>query len=168
MKIDFPKLALSLIVPFIAAFIGSMATYPSIPGWYATLAKPAWTPPNWVFGPVWTTLYILMGLSLYLVWMKGSGRWNRFKGWLGIRQPKAPLYAFFIQLGLNGLWSILFFGLQSPLLGLVCIIPLWIAIVATMGLFYDVDRRAAWLLLPYIIWVTIAANLNLFVWLLNI
>lgn len=168
MKVDIYKLVVSLVIPFIAAAVGSLATSPAIPTWYATLVKPVWTPPNWLFGPVWTTLYILMGISFYLVWLKGSGRWAKLKGWLGIKQPKAPVYAYGIQLVLNALWSVLFFGLQSPLLGLVGIVFLWFSIAITIGLFYNVDRRAAWLLVPYIVWVTIAANLNMFVWVLNI
>lgn len=169
MKLDLPKLAVSLILPYIAAAIGSLFTAPAISsGWYTMLSRPAWTPPGWVFGPVWTTLYFLMGAAFYLVWVKGSGRWPKLKGWLGISRPKAPLYAYFMQLGLNAVWSVLFFGLRSPALGLVCIIPLWFAIAATIGLFYRADKRAGWLLVPYIVWVTIAANLNFFVWWMNI
>ncbi len=157
MKIDFVKLATSLVLCFLAGAIGSVFTYASIPTWYASLNKPFFTPPNWLFGPAWTTLYILMGLSLYLVWKKG------FKG----KAEKQALYLFAAQLILNALWSFLFFGLQSPLYGFAGIVPLWLFILFTIWRFRKIDRNAALLLLPYIAWVSFAAALNFAVWMLN-
>jgi tryptophan-rich sensory protein len=157
MKIDFVKLAASLVLCFLAGAIGSVFTYASIPTWYASLNKPFFTPPNWLFGPAWTTFYILMGLSLYLVWKKG------FKG----KAKKQALYLFAAQLILNALWSFLFFGLQSPLYGFVGIVPLWLFILLTIWKFWKIDRNAALLLLPYIAWVSFAAALNFAVWMLN-
>jgi tryptophan-rich sensory protein len=157
MRIGFFKLAVSLVLCFLAGAIGSVFTYPSIPTWYASLNKPFFTPPSWLFGPAWTTLYILMGLSLYLVWQKGT------KG----KEAKQALYLFAAQLALNALWSFLFFGLQSPLYGFIGIIPLWLFILLTIWKFWNIDRNAALLLVPYIAWVSFAATLNFAVWLLN-
>lgn len=142
-----------------AGIIGSLFTAPSIPGWYATLNKPSFNPPNWVFGPVWTTLYALMGISLYLVWKKGQENKKI--------DIKLPLAIFGFQLFLNFLWSILFFGMQSPLLGLLCIIPLWLSIAATIFYFYKISKTAAYLLIPYILWVSFASILNASIWMLN-
>jgi tryptophan-rich sensory protein len=152
-----PRLVVSLIIPFIAAAIGSLATSPSIPSWYASLNRPAWTPPNWLFGPVWTTLYILMGIAFFLVWSKGWKKPN----------VRVASYLYFAQLALNALWSVLFFGLQSPLAGLAGILPLWVLIALTMWKFYGVDKRAAYLLIPYICWVTAATFLNYSILVLN-
>jgi benzodiazapine receptor len=151
------RLVISILVCQMAGLIGSIFTMPSIPTWYASLAKPWFSPPNWLFGPVWITLYLLMGISLYLVWDRGLEK----------RGVKKALSVFGIQLVLNALWSFLFFGLLSPILGLVCIVMLWFAILASIILFYRIDRRAGIILLPYIIWVTIATLLNLYIWLLN-
>jgi benzodiazapine receptor len=140
-----------------AGIVGSVFTMPSIPTWYASLAKPWFSPPNWLFGPVWITLYLLMGISLYLVWNRG----------LEARGVRKALSVFGIQLALNALWSFLFFGLLSPILGLIGILVLWAAILATIILFWQIDRRAGIILIPYIIWVTIATLLNLYILLLN-
>jgi len=159
MKIKNPKkLLASVLVCLAAGFVGSFFTTPSIPTWYAGLAKPALAPPNWVFGPVWTTLFILMGISLYLVWGKGLEKKN-------VRMTVA---IFGIQLVLNVLWSALFFGLHSPFYAFIEIVALWLAIAATIFAFNKISRNAALLLLPYIIWVSIAAFLNLSIWLLNV
>lgn len=141
----------------LAGIVGSFFTMPSIPTWYAGLAKPFFTPPNWLFGPVWITLYTLMGISLYLVWQKG------FKG----RDSKIALSVFGVQLFFNSIWSIVFFGLQAPFYGFVVIAVLWAAIVATIVLFYKISKKAGLLLLPYITWVTLATALNFFIWTLN-
>jgi tryptophan-rich sensory protein len=156
-KDDIIKLIISILVSEFAGLAGSLFTFSSITVWYAGLRKPGFTPPNWLFGPVWVTLYFLMGVSLYLVWKKGL----RKKG------VKASMEMFGVQLALNVLWSILFFGLHSPLYGLVCIAALWIAIVATMVKFYGISKEAVALLLPYILWTTIAMALNYYVWILN-
>ena len=155
MKIGYLKLLASVILCQAAGLVGSVFTFPSIPTWYATLVKPWFTPPNWVFGPAWTTLFLLMGISLYLVWQKG------------LAKNKAAISLFGAQLGLNVLWSVLFFGLQSPFLAFAEIIVLWIFILLTIIKFYKIDRKAAYMLVPYIAWVTFAASLNYFVWMLN-
>lgn len=141
----------------IAGSSGSLFTGPKIATWYASLEKPWFTPPNWAFAPVWTTLFVLMGASLYLVIKNGI---------TGVQERKC-LYIFSIQFALNILWSFLFFWLESPVLGFVGIIFLWIAIAATINEFRKVSVAAAYLLVPYISWVTIAAMLNLGVLLLN-
>jgi len=151
------KLVIAILIPLIAGFIGSIATLSSIPTWYAALVKPAWAPPNWVFGPVWTTLYILMGIALFLVWHEGFKR----------RDVKIAVSIFGVQLFLNILWSVIFFGFQSILGGLVVIIILWVAILVNIILFYRIVKAAGILLLPYIIWVSIALYLNYTVYLLN-
>ena len=157
-KSDILKLVVSILIPLIAGFIGSIATFSSIPTWYASLVKPAWAPPNWVFSPVWTTLFILMGIALFLVWRQGPWR----------RDVKIAVIIFAVQLVLNVLWSVIFFGLQSLLGGLIEIVFLWIAILATIIAFYRISKPAGILLLPYIIWVTIASYLTYTVYLLNI
>ena len=126
-------------------------------GWYRELEKPAFNPPDWVFGPVWTVLYILMGIALYLIWTKGTRtrRWH----WLMI--------VFFAQLAFNTGWSFAFFGLESPLAGLVVILPLWGLILATILLARPVSGVASILLLPYLAWVSFAAVLNASIWYLN-
>jgi benzodiazapine receptor len=124
--------------------------------WYAALNKPSWHPPSWVFGPVWTTLYAMMAVSAWLVWRQG-----------GFARQKGPLGLFLVQLALNAAWSPLFFGLQQPGAAFVCIIALWLAIAATILVFRRVHRIAAWLLVPYIAWVSFAAVLNGVLWRLN-
>jgi benzodiazapine receptor len=151
------KLIVSILVCQAAGIIGSLVTTANIPTWYASLNKPFFTPPNWLFGPVWITLYTLMGISLFLIIRDG---WHQ-------PEKRRGLYFFGAQLFLNSLWSILFFGLQSPLLGVMGIIPMWILILLTILEFRKTNRTAAWLLVPYICWVTIATALNIGVWLLN-
>jgi benzodiazapine receptor len=151
------KLVAAIIVCQLAAVIGSFFTTSSIATWYASIQKPAFTPPNWVFAPVWTTLFLLMGISLYLVWDRGLGR----------KDVKFAVYVFGFQLFLNILWSVLFFGLQNPFLALVEIALLWIAILVNIVFFYRISRKAGILLVPYIIWVTLASALNYGVWVLN-
>jgi tryptophan-rich sensory protein len=148
------KLIASILICQIAGVIGSVFTTLSITTWYADLQKPGFSPPNWVFGPVWITLYTLMGISLYLVWNKK-------------KNIKIPLTLFFIQLILNSIWSIIFFGLQNPFYALIEIIILWIMILLTIISFYKVSKKAGLLLLPYIIWVSVATILNYYIWILN-
>jgi tryptophan-rich sensory protein len=139
-------------------------TFPAIGSWYAGLAKPSFTPPNWVFGPVWITLYALMGGALFLVWREKKKLEAKKSRTAGLELAFA---VFGIQLVLNALWSIVFFGLRAPLLALIEIIALWLSIVACIALFWRVSRAAALLLLPYLAWVTVASALNYFVWVLN-
>ncbi len=140
-----------------AGIIGSVFTAPSIPTWYATLVRPEFSPPNWIFAPVWTTLFALMGIAAFLVWNKGLKR----------QDIKIALSMFIIQLVLNTLWSILFFGMQNPGAALIEIVVLWLAILATILTFAKISRVAAWLLVPYIAWVSFAAYLNYSIWILN-
>lgn len=135
---------------------GALFTTPAIPGWYEELTKPQFAPPNWIFGPVWTILYAFMGIALYLVWKTKK-----------TKQRQDALLFFAIQLGLNSLWSFLFFSLQQPLLAFIELVALWFFILLTVKKFYALSRMAGYLLLPYIIWVTFAAVLNLSIALLN-
>ncbi len=151
------KLIVSITACQFAGFIGSLFTTPAIPTWYASLEKPFFNPPNWLFAPVWLILYVLMGIALFLIWRKGI----RVKG------VKMALVLFVIQLILNMLWSVAFFGLKSALFGLIVIVALWIAIYLTMEKFFKVSFTAARLLIPYLIWVSFAAVLNFSIFLLN-
>lgn len=151
------KLIASLIICQLAGFVGSLFTTPSIPVWYASLVKPSFTPPNWVFSPVWISLFVLMGISLFLLWEKT----------LHYPGVKIAMCWFAVQLVLNMLWSILFFGLKSPFLGLIEIIVLWIAIFITILKSLRVSKLAGVLLIPYLIWVSFAAGLNYSIWTLN-
>ena len=139
-----------------AASIGSLLTVPAIPVWYQTLAKPVWTPPSWLFAPVWTVLYLMMGTAAWLVWRPG--------GWMG---APVALGWFLVQLALNIAWSGLFFKLRMPGLAFLEIVVLWLAIVATLWWFARYSAPAAWLLTPYLAWVTFAAVLNLSIWRMN-
>ena len=130
--------------------IGSFATVRALPVWYKGLAKPSFNPPGWLFGPAWTVLYLMMAVAAWLVWKQG----------LGVPGVKLALVVYLAQLILNALWSILFFGFRSPLAGLVDIIVLWLAILATIVLFFRASVPAGVLLLPYIAWVSFAAILN--------
>jgi tryptophan-rich sensory protein len=141
----------------LAGIIGSVFTTPSIPGWYAGIAKPSFNPPNWIFGPVWTLLYALMGLAAYLVYEKGFKR----------PEVKKALAVFAAQLLLNALWSIVFFGAHMILGAAVVIVLLWAMILATILLFTKISKTAAYLLVPYILWVTFAAVLNVSFYVLN-
>ncbi|MFA5962172.1 MAG: TspO/MBR family protein [Parcubacteria group bacterium] len=150
------KLIISLLVPQLAGGIGSIFTVGSVKGWYPVLVKPALNPPNWVFGPVWTTLFLLMGYALYIIWTDESEKSKRLAYW-----------AFGIQMVLNALWSIIFFGLHSPGGALFEMIFLWLAILVTIITFAKISRLSAWLLLPYILWVSFAGYLNYSIWILN-
>ena len=151
------KLIVSIVVCQLAGVIGGLFTSRSVSTWYPTLKKPSFNPPDWVFGPVWISLYFLMGVSAYLVWRKG----------LAQDGAKVALTVFLAQLVLNSAWSVAFFGLRSPLSGVVVIAFLWIAIVATMILFSRVSTPAVILLIPYVVWVSFAAVLNTSIYLLN-
>jgi len=151
------KLLIAIGVSLGAGVIGSFFTAPSIASWYVTLSKPTFTPPAWVFGPVWTTLFVLMGIAAFLVWKKGWGRVD----------VKIALGIFIGQLVLNTLWSIIFFGLHAPGAALIEIIFLWFAILGTIVAFAKISKLAAWLLVPYILWVTFAGYLNFSIWQLH-
>ncbi len=154
---SFFKLIGAIVITQCAGIIGSLFTSSAIPTWYATLVKPELNPPSWVFGPVWTTLYLLMGISAFLVWQRG---WER-------RDVRRALSVYIVQLVLNALWSIVFFGMQSPGGALVTIAALFVSIVWTMVVFYRISRPAAYLLIPYILWVGFASYLNYAIYVLN-
>ena len=149
-------LTLILLVTFLAAAIGAFATSTSVATWYPTLQKPAWTPPNWLFGPVWTTLYALMAIAVWRVWQAGSPVESRHT---------FRLYG--AQLALNALWSILFFGLQRPGAALIDSIVLWLILIRLLVYFRNRDRLAALLWSPYVLWVSFATLLNAAVWEMN-
>lgn len=151
------KLIIAIFVSQLAGVIGSIFTVSAIAGWYSELAKPALNPPNWLFGPAWVTLYTLMGIAAFLVWKKG---WEQ-------KEVKKGLAVFGLQLLLNAIWSIIFFGWQNPAWALVNIILLWLAIVWTIIVFRRISKPAACLLLPYILWVSFAAYLNYSIWMIN-
>jgi len=151
------KLVISLLICQLAGIIGSFFTRPSIPTWYATLGKPLFTPPNWLFAPVWVALFAMMGVSLFLVVRKN----------LKNAQVKLALGIFGVQLILNIVWSMVFFGLRSPLAGFIEIIVLWIAILLTIIYFSKLSRAAGLLLIPYFLWVSFAAILNFSIWRIN-
>lgn len=152
------KLAFSILVCQGVGIIGSFFTLPAISTWYTTLPKPSFNPPNWIFAPVWTLLFLLMGISLYLIWNRG----------LRGKETKKAIFIFGVQLILNIIWSVLFFGLQSPLYAFIEIIILWFAILLTIISFYKISKAAAYLLLPYILWVTFASVLNFSILILNL
>lgn len=155
--VDVTKLILSIIVCQLAGFIGSIFTRASVSTWYVTLNKPSFTPPGWVFGPAWITLYLLMGISAFLVWSKGFSN----------REVKVALIFFGIQLILNAFWSAAFFGFRSPFAGLIVIAALWVFILLTILFFFRVSHTAGVLLLPYIGWVSFAGVLNAALFVMN-
>jgi len=151
------NLLLCIVICQLAGFIGSQFTRPAIPAWYENLNQPSFRPPNWVFAPVWITLYLLMGISAALVWNKVASlplAWTAFS-------------AFGLQLLLNVLWSAAFFGLRSPLAGMVVILPLLAAILWMIAAFHGISPAAAYLQIPYALWVAFASVLNLSFVILN-
>ena len=157
MKKRIVYIAISVAVCLLIGFLSSIATQSSVNDWYVTLNKPGFTPPNALFAPVWTTLYILMGISAGIVWSKGYHHI-----WV-----KTALYHFVFQLLFNALWSIVFFGLKNPLLGLVVILILLTLIMLTIRWFRVISKSAALLLVPYLLWVAFASALNYKIWELN-
>jgi len=149
--------AMAIIAVAAASVIGQLATYPNLAPWYAGLVKPSFNPPNWVFAPVWTTLYVLMAFAV----------------WRILRLPEASaarrlaLILFFVQLALNAAWSWMFFGVHNLLLGAINIVPQLLVIVATVVAFHRLDRIAAWCLVPLVVWVAFASVLNIAIWQLN-
>lgn len=166
---NFTKLLMAVGVAEAAGVVGAFFTTPAISsGWYAELVKPALNPPSWVFGPVWTTLYALMGISVFLVYEKNEKTiLNEIEEQRLKTKKKIALILFGIQLFLNAIWSVLFFGLHSPGGALIEIIFLWLAILATIVAFARISKSAAWLLAPYIVWVSFALYLNLAIWAFN-
>ena len=154
---NLPKLIISVVGCELVGFLGTPFTISAILTWYVTLNKPFFSPPNWVFGPVWTMLYFLMGISFYLIWKQGFKK----------KKIKTASLFFLVQLGLNFIWSPIFFGLRSPLLGLIVIVAMWVLIVMTMKKFYPLSRLAFYLLVPYLLWVSFATILNAAVVVLN-
>lgn len=150
------SLPLAIVPVAAASVIGSLVTLPAIPAWYAFIAKPWFTPPNWIFGPVWTALYIIMAYAFYRVLRQNAARGR-----------KKIITAFLLQIALNAGWSIAFFGGRSPLSGLIVIIPLCLSVAWTLVLFWKQDRLAGALLAPYLFWVLFASALNFEVWRLN-
>lgn len=156
-RTELPAVVRSLALPFVAAAVGSAATLPRLDDWYAELAKSAFTPPRSAFGPVWTALYLLMGAAHYLV--------SRAEATPAAKRAADALYR--LQLGLNALWSILFFGLRSPAAALVEIVALAAAVALTIVAFARISKPAALLLAPYLLWTIFAAALNASIWRLN-
>jgi len=150
-------LIISIAITLSIAGIASYFTIPQIQVWYTFLQKPSFNPPNWLFGPVWTILYIMIGVSAYLIWQ----RRERSIDYINSE------YSYFLQLLFNLSWSIVFFGLHQILAALIVIIALWLSIVSNIFFFSKVSRLAAWLLVPYLLWVSFAALLNLYIYLLN-
>jgi tryptophan-rich sensory protein len=156
MKSKLGKLLISILIPLGVGFLGSIFTISQIPTWYVQINKPSLVPPNWVFGPVWTTLYILMGIALYLIWQSKSKK-----------DKRVPYFVFVVQLILNLLWSVFFFNNHWLFLSVVEIAFLWVMILINILKFRVISKTAAALLYPYLAWVTFASYLTVSVWLLN-
>lgn len=170
-------LLFSILISLSAGVIGSLGTAESVSTWYVTLNKPYFNPPNWLFGPVWTTLYILMGIALYLVWkqlVKPAGvlGWFRYQLQKTFRKKKrdrikTAVVFFFIHLVVNALWSIVFFGLKEVGAAFIVIMLLWVMILYLVYEFFRIEKKAGILLLPYLLWVSFASVLNYSIWMLN-
>lgn len=154
---DIVKLIVSIVASFAAAGIGSLFTFRAIPSWYAKLRKPSYTPPNWAFGPIWTALYVMMAISIFLIWQKG----------LSADGVLVAFTLFWVQLAFNAFWSIIFFGMKSKGGGVVTIILLWFLILSTIIAAFRVSAWAGTILIPYGLWVTIASYLNIGIWVMN-
>ncbi|VVB57473.1 TspO/MBR family protein [uncultured archaeon] len=156
-KTNWPLLLAFILLCEFIGILGGLATQESIPTWYATLNKPIFTPPAWLFAPVWILLYALMGIAAYLVWKKG------------VKKPQVQfaLLLFALQLILNLKWSLVFFGLHSIGGGLIVIVILDLLILATLLKFKPIDQKAAWLMVPYLLWCLFATLLNAALWLMN-
>jgi len=154
---NYKRLLISLILPQLAGVVGSFFTVSAIPTWYAGLIKPDFSPPNWLFAPVWVILYLMMGVAVYLIWQQLDK----------VKTAKNFLAVFWIHLFFNATWSIIFFGLQNPGIAFVNIIIIWLFILALLIKGWVIDKRAAYLLIPYFLWVSFASVLNYFIWYLN-
>jgi benzodiazapine receptor len=151
------KFFISVVIPLLVGGLGGFFTSSGVNGWYALANKPSFNPPNWIFAPVWTLLYLLMGIALYLVWKSEANK--------GLKRQAIGLFA--IQLVLNFFWSIIFFYAHQPGWAFVEIIALWAMILLTILWFGKISPAAAWLLVPYISWVSFASLLNFAIWILN-
>jgi translocator protein len=151
------KLVCSVSLCLMTGFVGSFSTMNSVKTWYASLSRPYFTPPDWTFGVVWPILYVMMGISVFMIWNRGLDK----------RKVKVALGLFVLQLVLNGLWTPIFFGLHMIALALIEIVLLWIAILLTILVFWRISKAAAFFLFPYILWVSFAAILNTALWYLN-
>ena len=151
------KLFISILIPLLVGAISGFFTSSGVNGWYTLANKPWFNPPNWIFAPVWTTLYVLMGIALFLVWKADADK--------SIKQTAIILFT--LQLTLNFFWSIIFFKLQQPGWAFVEIILMWLMILLTILWFGKINATAAWLLVPYICWVSFASVLNYSIWKLN-
>jgi len=149
-------LAVSIVICFGAALVGQVFTVPGLGGWYESLNKPSWNPPSWIFGPLWSALFLSMAIAVWMVWREDDAKYRR-----------TAIFLFAIQLSLNVLWTAIFFEMRSPGLAALEVAALWIAIAATTATFARVSRTAAYLMTPYLGWVTFAAALNVAVWRLN-
>lgn len=150
-------LIVAVALPELVGIVSTPFTIAAIPIWYGALNKPFFSPPNWVFAPVWTVLYLMMGVASYLIWKQGIKK----------QKVRRTLTFYAIQLFLNFVWSWLFFGLHSPMLALVDIVFLWVFIVLTILKFYQLSKPAAYLLVPYLLWVSFATLLNFAIVILN-
>ena len=157
MKKQLTYIAISVAICLTIGFLSSFATQSSVNDWYAGLNKPSFNPPNWIFAPVWTILYVMMGVAAGIVWAKGV-----YHIWV-----KTALYHFGIQLLFNALWSIIFFGFKNPFAALLVILTLLVMLIFTIKWFKVVSKTAAYLLLPYLLWVCFATALNYKIWELN-
>ena len=157
MKKKIIQLVASILICQMAGIIGVGFTTSAIPLWYSTLNKPSFSPPSWVFGPVWTILYAMMGIALFLIWTNKIQR----------EKKQQAILVFSTQLFLNAIWSPVFFGLHSPFMGLIIIVLLWISILLTIIDFYKISKTAAALIVPYFLWVSFATILNFSIWQLN-
>lgn len=167
---QWPALLIALIIPFTAAVIGNTATNTSLFGWYRRLRKPSWNPPAWIFGPVWTALYVAMRIASWLVWRRGElsvEEETTQDRHATRREVQGALTFYGLQLVLNSLWSIIFFGLRRIDLALIEVVALWTMLLVTLNRFYRIQPLAGLLLVPYQLWVTFAALLNLRIWQLN-
>lgn len=151
------KLVISILLPVATGAVSGLFTVTGTGSWYQAISKPSWNPPGWIFGPVWTTLYVMMGIALYLVW----------KAETPAGAKKKAMILFAIQLFLNFLWSFIFFNQQEIGWALAEIILLWIFILFTIFAFGRINKTAAWLLVPYISWVSFAGILTYSIWKLN-
>lgn len=151
------KLIIAILIPLLVGATSGFFTVTGVGSWYQTLQKPSWNPPNWIFGPVWTTLYILMGIALFLVWKADTSP--------EVKRMAITLFA--LQLVFNFFWSFIFFNQHAVGWAFVEIIGMWLLILATIFAFANINRTAAWLLVPYISWVSFAGMLNYTIWRLN-
>ncbi len=154
---NYKRLAISLLLPQLAGMVGFLFTSSAIPNWYIDLIKPSFSPPNWLFGPVWIILYILMGISVYLIWQRLVEN----------KEAEAAFRLFWIHLFFNAVWSIFFFGFKNPGLAFANIVVIWLLIAILMVKFWKINKWAAYLLIPYFLWVSFAGYLNYSIWMLN-